>query len=395
MRVAIALTSSSRFISGVQRHATNLAKCLLTREEIAEVSLIAAPWQKDSIRDALRMDDPRLRLHISPLTNSSPSRNFWYYAQLPRIVAELGSDIVHLAFPMPVHRHAYRCPIVVTLHDLYPYDAPENFGFPKVFFNKIVLEQCLHAADVVACVSASTLGRLQSIHPRFPATRSLVISNCVEPEERVSFRSPLPGWQGEPFLLCVAQHRLNKNLPLLLQAFRDLGNAMPNCSQLRLVIVGMQGPRTRALRQDLRQMQLETRVILMHGISEEKLQWCYRHCALLVAPSTVEGFGLPVAEGLLAGCRVICSDIPAFREVGGEHCEYIRLGPGAEGAFAKALQRGLVRGRQLPVALPQLSAATIGEQYLQLYRSLLQPKTSADSLILHNSLPSSGGTAVQ
>ena len=182
MRVAIALTSSSRFISGVQRHATNLAKCLLTRDEIAQVSLIAAPWQEHSIRDALRMDDPRLRLHISPLLNSSPSRNFWYYAQLPRIVAELGADIVHLAFPMPVHRHAYRCPIVVTLHDLYPYDAPANFGFPKVFFNKIVLEQCLHAADVVACVSASTLGRLQSIHPRFPAGRSLVISNCVEPE---------------------------------------------------------------------------------------------------------------------------------------------------------------------------------------------------------------------
>ena len=125
------------------------------------------------------------------------------------------------------------------------------------------------------------------------------------------------------------------------------------------------------------------------------MQWCYRHCALLVAPSTVEGFGLPVAEALLAGCRVICSDIPAFREVGGEHCEYIRLGPGAEGAFVKALQRALIQGRQLPVELPQLSATTIGEQYLQLYRSLLQPKASPDSLILHNSLPTSGGTAVQ
>jgi hypothetical protein len=27
------------------------------------------------------------------------------------------------------------------------------------------------------------------------------------------------GWQGRPFLLCVAQHRRNKNIPFLLRVF--------------------------------------------------------------------------------------------------------------------------------------------------------------------------------
>lgn len=394
MRVAIVLTSSSRYISGVQRHAINLARCLLTRDEITRVYLIAAPWQEASVRDALRFVDPRLCLHISWLKNNSLSRNLWYYSQLPGIISALGADLVHLAFPMPVHRRAYTCPVVVTLHDLYPYDAPANFGFPKVLFNKLVLEQCLRFADVVACVSSSTFKRLQTIHPRFPSKKALVINNCVEAEERVSARSPLPGWRAEPFLLCVAQHRRNKNLPLLVRVFKAVCANTPHNPELRLVIVGMDGPQTKALRRLLQYQRIENRVLLMQGLREDELQWCYRHCAVLVAPSTVEGFGLPVAEGLIVGCQVVCSDIPAFREVGGNFCEYVRLGSDTDGAFANAIQRAVLRGRQLPVSLPELSATHIAKQYLQLYRSLLWPDASPDPLVLHTSLPTSGEGAV-
>ena len=41
-----------------------------------------------------------------------------------------------------------------------------------------------------------------------------------------------------------------------------------------------------------------------------------------IAPSTVEGFGLPVAEALSLGVPVIASDIPAHREVAGDLAVY-------------------------------------------------------------------------
>jgi hypothetical protein len=49
MKVLIALASSSGQLSGVQRHAINLARCLLTREEVTHVHLVVAPWQLEIV----------------------------------------------------------------------------------------------------------------------------------------------------------------------------------------------------------------------------------------------------------------------------------------------------------------------------------------------------------
>jgi glycosyltransferase involved in cell wall biosynthesis len=391
MKVVIALTSASDQISGVQRHAINLARCLLTRDEITAVHLIVASWQQQCLRSIEPICDTRLHLHTVYLNNTSIGRNLWYYTKLPRIAAELKADVVHFAYPMPIRRHIYGCRTVLTLHDLYPYDAPGNFGFPKVLFNEAVLRQCLRAADAVTCVSRSTFDRLKAIDPPVARSKATVISNCVEPQSRVSDRSPVPGWAGEPFLLCVAQHRQNKNLLLLLRIFRRLLLTNQLSAGARLIIIGVPGPQTKAMQQFLASTKLQDRVSLLNGLSDEEVQWCYRNCNLLIAPSVVEGFGLPVAEALLAGCHVVCSDIPAFREVGGDRCEYIRLDKNAEQAFAEAIRTVFYLPRPEPVALPQLSATHIAAQYLQLYRSLVRPAPSPDAFALEPTGPVSGG----
>jgi glycosyltransferase involved in cell wall biosynthesis len=161
----------------------------------------------------------------------------------------------------------------------------------------------------------------------------------------------------------------------------------------RLVIIGVHGPQTKPMQRFLTLNQLQDRVSLLNGLSDEEVQWCYRNCNLLIAPSVVEGFGLPVAEALLAGCHVVCSDIPAFREVGGDRCEYIRLDKNAEQAFAEAVSTVSHRPRPEPVALPHLSATHIAEQYLQLYRSLLRPAPSPDTLVFEPTASSQGEIA--
>ena len=391
MKIAVALTSSSGQLSGVQRHAINLARCLLTRDEITAVHLIAAPWQQAFVCDTVACDDARLHLHTARVHNSSVSRNMWYYEELPRVAAQLDVDIVHLGYPTPLNSGAYHCPTVVTLHDLYPYDVPDNFGFPKVLFHRLVLRQCLRGVDAITCVSKSTLARLEGLEPRLALAKAAVVYNCVQSQSRISVLSPLPQWNGEPFFLCVAQHRRNKNILFLLRVFERLlrGGRIANCT--RLVIVGIPGPETHAILRYLAKATIADRVILLNGLSEEQLQWCYCNSQLLLAPSLVEGFGLPVAEALLAGCPVICSDIPAFRELGGDRCLYIPLDAAAEQAFADAVCTDVHARSRTPVALPQLDMSFISEQYLQLYRSLLVPPSTVAAASLPTSIRISEG----
>lgn len=49
-------------------------------------------------------------------------------------------------------------------------------------------------------------------------------------------------------------------------------------------------------------------------VSTEEVDICFAHASLVVLPSSYEGFGLPLAEAVARGKRVVCADIPAFRE---------------------------------------------------------------------------------
>ncbi|AXC11267.1 Glycosyl transferase, group 1 [Acidisarcina polymorpha] len=370
MRVVIALASSSRQLSGVQRHAINVARCLLTTSDVSAVHLIAAPWQQEFLEDCVQDSDGRLSIHSAAIGESALSRNRWYYTRLPQLAAELKVDIAHLAYPAPVKTKAFPCPAVVTLHDLYPYDIQENFGFPKVLFNRLVLGQCLSGVDAVACVSHGTLSRMRHFYPGLAEAKAVVISNCVESYSAATGDSSFLKTGEKPFLLCVAQHRRNKNILFLLRIFKRMLSSGQLSRETRLVIIGIPGPETKRILHFLAAEDLTSNVKLVSGVSEAELQWCYRNCELLLAPSIVEGFGLPIAEALLAGCRIICSDLPVFREVGGDHCRYIPLGSAAEQAFVDAICHALSQPVPAPVSLPQLSASVIGNQYMKLYQSL-------------------------
>jgi glycosyltransferase involved in cell wall biosynthesis len=379
MKILVAAASFSSRISGLQRHAFNVVRCLLQLREISAVHLVVAPWQRALVEDAGFHSDSRLNVHIGEMDQSSLSRNLWYYRELPALAARVRADVVHLTYPMPVDGASFSCPTVVTLHDLYPYEIPRNFGFPKWIFNRLVLQQCLRNVDSIACVSDITDILLRRYVPQATFQKATRIYNCVEPEPFCAVESPIPGWLGEPFLLCVAQHRRNKNIPLLLRTFDRLLQRKEIDPKTQLVVIGISGPESRRIYRQVSDRHLDERVHFLEGLSEPELQWCYGRCEALVTPSITEGFGLPVAEALLAGCRVVCSDIPAFREVGGDQCRFVDLGGNAEEALAEAIVTTLQQPAKAPMALPQFSSSLLANQYLGLYRGLI-----AHAVLPHN-----------
>jgi len=376
MKITVTAASFSSEISGIQRHAFNMVRCLLSRPEISRVDLVVAPWQTQLVRTAGLDRDVRLITHVADMKQGSLSRNSWYYRKLPSLIARLQPYLVHLSYPVPIDAASIHCPTVLTLHDLYPYQIPENFRFPQVLVNRFILKQCLSNVNAIACVSDATMAALQTYVPSSTYERAARIYNCVEPEPQRVVRSPIPNWSGETFLLCVAQHRRNKNIVLLLEAFHRLLLANAIAPDMKLVVVGIEGPETPRIQQCIADSGLAARVVLLRGLSEPELQWCYTRCEAVIIPSKAEGFGLPVAEALLAGCRVLCSDIASLHEIGGTHCDYVPLNIGGPDRLANAIDRTLQGPRKEPVSLPQLTAGVLGLEYLKFYRQLLSSQRS-------------------
>lgn len=59
-------------------------------------------------------------------------------------------------------------------------------------------------------------------------------------------------------------------------------------------------------------------ITLLRDLPEDELMSVYRRAEMLVSLSLYEGFGIPVLEGLYHGCKVVCSDIPVYRELFGD-----------------------------------------------------------------------------
>jgi glycosyltransferase involved in cell wall biosynthesis len=371
VKILIAAASFASNMSGLQRHALNVVRCLLPEQEISALHVVIAPWQRNFIQTADFRQDARIVIHTAEMDRSSLSRNLWYYRKLPEMAAQIQADLVHLSYPMPVNASAFNCPTIVTLHDLYPYEIPMNFGFPKFIFNRIVLQQCLRNIDAIACVSEITLLHLRRYVPVAVWQKALRIYNCIEAEPIHNLQPPLRSFQSQAFLLCVAQHRRNKNIPLLIRTFHRMLRAGQVVPAMKLMIVGIAGPETRNIHRLVSALGLGDKVGFLEGVSDSELQWCYAHCQAVVSPSIVEGFGLPIAEALLAGCRIVCSDIPAFREVGDGQCRFVTLESNAEEMLAAAIGVALNEPKGSPRSLPQFSAPVLARQYTSLYRGLI------------------------
>lgn len=118
-------------------------------------------------------------------------------------------------------------------------------------------------------------------------------------------------------ILHVGSTIARKRIDTLLHVFAAVRRSRPDA---RLVRVG--GPFTGEQRALVRELNLDTAIVVLPFLDRSTLAAVYRHCAVLLLPSEREGFGLPVLEALACGTPVIASDIDALREVGASAAVY-------------------------------------------------------------------------
>lgn len=77
-------------------------------------------------------------------------------------------------------------------------------------------------------------------------------------------------------------------------------------------------------------------VTIIDSISEDALRLLYNRARVFVSPSSYEGFGIPLIEAAIAGCRIVCSDIEVFREIMGGYATYFDCS--SSGALSMVLE---------------------------------------------------------
>ena len=157
----------------------------------------------------------------------------------------------------------------------------------------------------------------------------------------------------------------NKNLPRLAEALRG--------TECRLEVVGKWNP---ALARLLEGLGIPHR--FRSGLSSEEIMRCYEEADIVTLVSTLEGFGMPIAEAQAVGRVVVTSNVSSMPEVAGDGaCLVDPLDVGAiragirkviddDGYRESLIRRGFEN-------VKRFDSRRIARQYLDLYRRIAGP----------------------
>lgn len=245
----------------------------------------------------------------------------------PRMIREYGGDYflnidhsyAHLVKHFPQDR------VVSFCHDLTPLEVPDllKSGFEKFLYKRCIkgLKKCRR----IVTISEYTKTLVMK-HLHLPENKINVIPLGVNEkfipftEEKISLaRKKLDGYRGEKLLLHIGHCARYKNIECLLQILYNLNRETPG--GYRLVKVG--GPFRENQKHMISELGLEDSIVHVMDITGSSLVEYYNMCDFLVMPSLVEGQGLPILEAFRCGLPVLCSDIPVFREIGGDGTIFI------------------------------------------------------------------------
>lgn len=197
---------------------------------------------------------------------------------------------------------------IPLVHDLIPLELPEYVPPAWIEHHRSRLQTIAAHADGIISNSESTTQALRRHIPRLPvATIPLGAGTLLAPPATAP---------ASPYFVMVGTIEPRKNHLLLLHIWRRLvreyGIGAPD-----LHIIGRRGWENEQVVDILERCSGIAGHVHEHGmVNDGELAGIMGGARALLMPSFAEGYGLPVVEALAMGVPVICSDIPAHREIG-------------------------------------------------------------------------------
>ncbi|MGI8430169.1 MAG: glycosyltransferase family 4 protein [Solirubrobacteraceae bacterium] len=245
----------------------------------------------------------------------------------PAVAKRLRADVIHFADD---NGRAIRATppdrTLVTCHDLILLLAAEGsipYDGPRWYINRFRWgTSVLRNLAAVVCPTEAVRRDILRLCDVEPARVHAIHHGIGEQfrqlpaEMRTRLRKGV-GTGTAHILLHVGTGTFYKNVTATLATLRALRDSGHDAV---LVLVGQQlGVSDRA---EQARLGLESAVLELGWVSDERLAELYNAADVLLFPSLAEGFGWPVAEAMACGTPVVASDIPALREVGGDAILY-------------------------------------------------------------------------
>lgn len=193
-------------------------------------------------------------------------------------------------------------PSVMTLHDLSPWLDP--VWQPDASRVRRRTPRLLRMGLASMVITPSETVRRAAIETfRLPPDRVVTIPLAASD----LFKAAPPSSRGVPYFLFVGTLEPRKNLPRLLEAWREMRRSIA----VDLILAG----RSRA---DFPAVKEEPGLRVLGEVPDADLPGLYSGALACVYPSLYEGFGLPVLEAMQCGALVIASRDPAILQVSGD-----------------------------------------------------------------------------
>lgn len=245
---------------------------------------------------------------------------------------------------------------VVLQHDMIPFLHRElcNHDARKIvdWFERIILR-----GDAVMCATKSVAHEFIDFvaSRRLPFKQNLRLGwqghGCDFPvpdhDAPMSARVGAVCEDDRPFFLSVSTLEPRKGYSVALDAMERLWREDVD---VRYVIVGRHGWNANALaRRIVSHGEFGRRLFWLKDASDAELRDLYEHARGLIFPSIAEGFGLALIEAAHHGLPIIASDIPVFREIGGDAIRYFDV---ADSEMLSERARECLAAPKTPPSIP-------------------------------------------
>lgn len=264
--------------------------------------------------DKLKRLAPHFRIIESPYKEFTTAEQWGLKEQLER----LKPDLVH--FGMTQQPIFYHGKSITTIHDLTTIRFNNPDKNPLVFAVKQQVYRYVIKKAAKKSVKLITISEFVSRDiQNYTGVGKDKLTITYEAADHIPDKPRMiEALNKHPFIMYVGRPTPHKNLPRLIQAFKQLQQTHPN---LRLVLVGKHDTNYQQL-EDQTKKQGITNVIFTGFVEEGELRWLYENTLAYVFPSLSEGFGLPPLEAMVHGAPVVSSNATCLPEINGDAAEY-------------------------------------------------------------------------